>query len=118
VTPNAAQRLEGLAIFVSALWLYGQTGRSWWIYTIAATAPDLSMAGYLFGKRVGASIYNLAHLLVWPVALGTAGVLQDSSVLVAVALGWASHIGIDRVFGYGFKYASGFKDTHLGTKNP
>ena len=25
-----------------------------------------------------------------------------------------AHIGIDRGFGYGLKYAAGFKDTHLG----
>ena len=31
-----------------------------------------------------------------------------------IALIWGAHIGIDRLFGYGLKYPTGFKDTHLG----
>jgi hypothetical protein len=31
-----------------------------------------------------------------------------------VALIWLAHIGLDRALGYGLKYGSGFRDTHLG----
>jgi hypothetical protein len=31
-----------------------------------------------------------------------------------LALIWLARIGMDRAVGYGLKYASGFKDTHLG----
>ncbi|HLA02836.1 MAG TPA: DUF4260 family protein [Aestuariivirga sp.] len=27
---------------------------------------------------------------------------------------WLAHIGLDRAIGYGLKYASDFRDTHLG----
>jgi len=36
---------------------------------------------------------------------------------LAVALVWAGHIGADRALGYGLKFATGFKDTHL-TQQP
>jgi hypothetical protein len=29
------------------------------------------------------------------------------------ALVWIAHIGVDRFSGYGLKYPSGFRDTHL-----
>ena len=32
----------------------------------------------------------------------------------ALGLIWIAHIGMDRMLGYGLKYASGFADTHLG----
>jgi hypothetical protein len=32
----------------------------------------------------------------------------------ALALIWLAHAGFDRALGYGLKYASGFRDTHLG----
>jgi hypothetical protein len=31
-----------------------------------------------------------------------------------VALIWANHIGVDRLLGFGLKYADGFGFTHLG----
>ena len=30
-----------------------------------------------------------------------------------LALIWVAHIGMDRLMGYGLKYPSAFKDTHL-----
>jgi len=30
-----------------------------------------------------------------------------------LALIWLTHIGVDRAVGYGLKYPSGFKETHL-----
>lgn len=118
MTPNLGQRLEGLAIFIAAIVLYARVGRSWWIYTIFATLPDVAIAGYLLGRRIGASVYNTVHLGVWPIAIGAYGFLQDSTFLIAVSLAWASHIGIDRFFGFGLKYATGFKDTHLSSPTP
>jgi hypothetical protein len=76
-------------------------------------APDLSMVGYAAGNRAGAAAYDLVHTSAWPIAVGVAGVLADSGSAVAVALIWLAHIGLDRALGYGLKYATGFKDTHL-----
>ena len=54
-----------------------------------------------------------AVLLVFPIALGTAGALWESDPAVAVALTWLAHIGVDRLLGYGLKYPTAFKDTHF-----
>jgi uncharacterized protein DUF4260 len=40
--------------------------------------------------------------------------LRGAPLAVGVASVWFAHIGMDRMAGYGLKYASGFKDTHLG----
>jgi hypothetical protein len=65
------------------------------------------------GQRVGAAVYDLAHTYVLPVALAAAGVIADSDAAVQVGLIWLTHIGVDRAIGYGLKYPTGFKDTHL-----
>jgi hypothetical protein len=39
--------------------------------------------------------------------------LAGSPFAVSVALVWFAHIGMDRLMGYGLKYPTGFKDTHL-----
>jgi len=77
-------------------------------------APDLSMLGYLFGIRVGARTYNLVHTYLGPLALGFAGYFSPTPLLFALCLIWTAHIGFDRFLGYGLKYETGFKDTHLG----
>jgi hypothetical protein len=106
-------RLEGLAIGAAAIVLYADGDHSWWLFALLALAPDLSFAAYVLGIGVGAAAYNLVHNLVLPVALGTAGALTDTQWALAVALIWLAHIGVDRALGYGLKYPSAFKDTHL-----
>ncbi len=46
-------------------------------------------------------------------ALGVASVLADERVAVQLALIWLAHVGVDRALGYGLKYETVFKDTHL-----
>ena len=106
-------RLEGLAIGVGAVVLYANGDHSWWLFAALILAPDVSFLAYAAGPRLGAAAYNLLHTFVLPVALGTAGVVSDSGTAVAVALVWLAHIGIDRALGYGLKYPTAFKDTHL-----
>jgi hypothetical protein len=72
------------------------------------------MAGYAFGNRVGAACYNVAHSYLAPLALAGAGHLAGWDNASAVALIWGVHIGADRAIGYGLKYGTGFRDTHLG----
>ena len=105
--------LEGIAIAVAAVLLYADGDYSWWLFVLLILAPDLSFIGYAAGPGVGATAYNLVHNLVLPVALGTAGVLWDTEWAIAVALVWLTHIGVDRLVGYGLKYPTAFKDSHL-----
>ena len=111
--PRVLLRLEGAAVAVAALVLYFDGGHPWWLLVVLALAPDLSIAGYAAGLRVGAATYDVAHTYVLPTVLGLAGVLGDSGGAVAVALVWLVHIGVDRAIGYGLKYPTGFRDTHL-----
>jgi Domain of unknown function (DUF4260) len=106
-------RAEGLAVFVAALTLYFDSGYGWLLLVVLVLAPDLSMAGYLAGPGAGAIAYDAAHTYVLPVALAVAGVLAGSDLAVQLALIWLAHVGADRLLGYGLKYPTGFKDTHL-----
>ena len=111
--PLLLLRAEGLAALAGATLAYGALGGSWWLYGGLLLAPDLAMLGYLAGPRWGAAAYNAAHTTLAPLALGLAAWLAGSSLLGGLALIWAAHIGMDRAVGYGLKYASGFKATHL-----
>jgi hypothetical protein len=111
---RALLRLEALALFLAAIALYVHSGASWKLFAILILAPDLSMAFYLGGPRIGALAYNAAHSTVGPIALAAIGYFVGPAILVSVALIWAAHVGFDRALGYGLKYPSGFGDTHLG----
>jgi Domain of unknown function (DUF4260) len=93
--------------------LYWANGRSWWLFALLLLAPDASMVGYLAGPRFGAALYNVFHSYPLPALLGIFGLLAGAPLTVAVALVWFAHIGMDRLVGYGLKYPTDFKDTHL-----
>ena len=85
----------------------------WMKFLLLFLVPDVSMLGYLAGPAVGARAYNLAHnyfapifLVCWALAVGR----QDVAPL---ALIWTAHIGLDRMLGFGLKYPTAFRDTHL-----
>src|SRR5262245_32262982 len=111
--PRALLRIEGLAVAVAAVVLFGHVCGSWWLFVLWIV-PDVSAVAYVFGRRIGAIAYDVVHLEAWPIALGVFGQLEGRPVVTGLALIWLSHIGIDRALGYGLKYASGFTDTHLG----
>jgi hypothetical protein len=108
-------RLEGLGLLVLAVMLYASSGLSWLAFAILFLAPDLSFLGYLAGPRVGAVIYNIAHDTLGPLLLVIGGYMFAAhSYVLAAALIWLAHIGMDRALGYGLKYSAGFSFTHLG----
>lgn len=107
-------RLEGATLLISTLILYAATGRSWWVVATVVLLPDLFMVGYLGGTRLGALMYNIAHATPAPALLAGLGSWQQWQSLVAVALVWLAHIGLDRLMGYGLKYSDHFQHTHLG----
>ncbi|MEO6206023.1 MAG: DUF4260 family protein, partial [Mycobacteriales bacterium] len=49
-----------------------------------------------------------------PALLGLVASFNDQPLGQALALLWFAHIGMDRGLGYGLKYATDFKHTHLG----
>jgi Domain of unknown function (DUF4260) len=106
-------RLEGLAIAVAGIFLFAELDASWWLFAALILAPDVAFLGYAAGPRVGAAAYNLTHNLVLPIVLGATGVVTESDPSTAVALVWLTHIGVDRLLGYGLKYPTAFNDTHI-----
>jgi len=106
-------KLEWAAVALAALIAYWFVGR-WWFFALLILAPDLSMLGYLVGKRAGAIAYNLAHILFWPIILLLYGTFVGSRLSLELGLIWLAHIAVDRALGYGLKYATDFRDTHLG----
>ena len=111
--PSVLLRLEGAVVLAAALALYFDAGFGWLLLLVLFLAPDLSAVGYLAGPRVGAATYDVAHTYALPVALGAVGVVADADLATQLALIWIAHIGIDRAIGYGLKYPTGFRDTHL-----
>lgn len=112
--PKPLLHVEGATVLVlSALW-YWREGGGWLLFAVLFFVPDLSAIGYLAGRRAGAAAYNLAHTEAAPSALATFALWHGHAVALSLALIWLAHIGMDRMFGYGFKYATAFKDTHLG----
>ncbi len=111
--PAVFLRIEGAALFVGAVVLYFHADYAWWLFLVLLLAPDVAGAGYLLGPRIGAATYDFGHLEAFPIALAVIGVVADSDVCVKLALIWLAHIGMDRAVGYGLKYPTRFKDTHL-----
>ncbi|MDR3476103.1 MAG: DUF4260 family protein [Devosia sp.] len=109
----ALLRLEALLALGLAVAAYLHLGFSWWLAAALILAPDLSGVGYVWGPRAGAWAYDLAHTYVSPALLAGLGYAAGVPVLMALAAIWAAHIAIDRVVGYGLKFAGGAKDTHL-----
>jgi hypothetical protein len=112
--PRTMLRLEGLAVLATAVVAYRALGGSWSLFTLLFLVPDLSMAGYLGGPRTGAAAYNVVHSYVAPAVL--AGMMAIGAVPPhwGICLIWVGHIGFDRALGYGLKFTSAFRDTHLG----
>jgi Domain of unknown function (DUF4260) len=113
--PTAFLRLEGLVLFGLATFLYALADASWLMFVVLLLLPDVGMLGYIRDNRVGAVVYNAFHTYLPPALLAVIGMLAGADLPVLLALIWFAHIGMDRVLGYGLKYPSAFRDTHLGT---
>jgi hypothetical protein len=112
--PRVLLSIEGAALFAAALALYVMRGYNGWMFALFLLWPDLSAFGYLINTRTGAAIYNVAHTYALPIALGIVSLIAGWALGMQVALIWLAHIGMDRAVGYGLKYPTAFKDTHLG----
>ena len=93
------------------LYFHADYGRL--LLVLLILAPDLSMLGHLGGTTVGAVGYDAVHTTLIPITLSLVGVLAGSGIAIQIALIWLAHIGMDRFLGYGLKYPTGVKRTHL-----
>lgn len=111
--PKLLLHVEGLIALVAASLVYSKLSASWSYFALLFLAPDVSMLGYLAGKPIGAWCYNAAHTYLAPAALAFLIYAADRLDLVYLPVIWVAHIGFDRLLGYGLKYPTDFKDTHL-----
>ncbi len=110
------QRIEGAGVMLAglAIYLWADGGLPWWAALALFFAPDLSFAGYLAGPRLGAAIYNAAHLYALGAVLLAAGLAAGAPLTAALGALWLAHSGFDRMLGYGLKSRRGFTHTHMG----
>lgn len=111
--PRVLLQLEGLVMFGLSTFFYFAQDMSWKLYLLFILAPDLAMIAYLLGKRIGTLAYNLAHTYSVPCLKTAFGFVFSNDLMTAIGLIWISHIGFDRMVGYGLKYSHSFKATHL-----
>jgi Domain of unknown function (DUF4260) len=112
--PRLVLRGEGLALFCLGTAAFGSAGLSWWLFAALFLAPNIGLAGYLAGPRIGAIAYNALYTITLPVSLAVLGMVGESTLLWGVAAIWTAHIGFDLMLGYGLKYSTEFGHTHLG----
>ena len=113
IKPRYLLQVEGAAVLLAACLFYHQIHGSWLWFALLILTPDISMLGYLRSKPVGATAYNFAHTYIVPLLLLSGLWLTGENSYLWLGAIWLAHIGMDRMVGYGLKYDTGFKDTHL-----
>ncbi len=111
--PRPLLHIEGAAVFIVSLYAYHCSHGSWLYFALFFLVPDLSMLGYIAGVRVGAIAYNAVHTYLGPLAFAVFAAASNRLAIFSLALIWIAHIGLDRMLGFGLKYPTRFKDTHL-----
>lgn len=107
-------KIEELVMFALGCYLFSTLGMSWGWFVGLFLLPDIGMLGYAINARAGAFTYNIFHHKAIAVALYFLGLWLDSTYLSFSGILMFSHACFDRMFGYGLKYETDFKDTHLG----
>ena len=110
-------RFEGLMLFLLCLFFYNQLHASWLIFFVLWLLPDLSAVGYLKNSRIGAATYNLIHNYILAGLIIFIGFWLKNNFIISLGIILASHVSLDRFCGYGLKFPSGFKDTHMQKYN-
>jgi hypothetical protein len=113
MNPLPLLRLESASVLVVSLLAYRWSHGSWMLFVLLFLLPDLSMIGYALNARVGAITYNTLHTYVGPLLLAAYAGVSDHQTLWQLSIIWIAHIGLDRMLGFGLKYPTRFKDTHL-----
>jgi hypothetical protein len=107
-------KLEELGFFLFGIYLFNQLNHAWWWFLILILVPDFSMIGYLVNNKIGAFLYNLVHHRAIAIFVYLMGIYFSNNVIQLAGIILFSHSSMDRMLGYGLKYETGFKFTHLG----
>ena len=114
-TPRVLLRVEALVVLVASVAGYQALGASWVMFALLFLVPDAALVAYAAGPRIGAHVYNALHTYVAPAVLAALVYLDVAPRAWPICLIWTAHIGMDRSLGIGLKFATAFRDTHLGT---
>ena len=107
-------KLEEFGLFLFGIYLFNQLDFAWWWFLVLILVPDLSMIGYVLGNKSGAFLYNLFHHRAVALAIHLVGIYSSNNLIQLTGIILFAHSSMDRMMGYGLKYESGFKFTHLG----
>ena len=107
-------KLENIGLFLLSVFLFSRLQFELWWFPVCLLLPDLSMMGYIFGNKTGAVAYNLFHHQGIAVSIYLIGIYVDNQWVQFIGIILLAHSVMDRIFGYGLKFFSGFKETHLG----
>lgn len=107
-------RGEALVILGASTTLFFLLGGDPWLFAVLFFTPDLSIAGYIGGRKAGSVIYNTVHSYALPAIMAVTGVMTGLTIVWQIGLILVAHAAFDRSLGYGLKYAAGFRHTHLG----
>ncbi len=108
-------KIEELAQFILGIVLFSLLDFSWWWFPALILIPDIGMLGYLINSRIGAATYNIFHHKGIAIGVMLAGYYLSMPILSLAGIILFSHSAMDRMFGYGLKFADSFNNTHLGT---
>jgi hypothetical protein len=111
---KAILKLEELGLFLLGIYFFIQLDYAWWWFLLLILAPDFSIIGYLFGNKLGAFFYNLFHHRGIAIVIYLIGIYFANDLIQLSGIILFAHSSMDRILGYGLKYDSGFKFTHLG----
>ena len=107
-------KVEEAAQLVLSIFLFAQLPFAWWVYPALLLVPDVSMIGYAASNRMGAFMYNLIHHKALAILIGILGFYFSNDSLLLAGIILFGHSSMDRMFGYGLKFETGFGYTHLG----
>ena len=107
-------RFEEFGLFLFSIYLYSSLPFPWWYFPLLLFTPDLSMAGYTAGPRLGAAIYNIIHHRALALLLYVVGLLGAVPILSLAGIIMFAHSSLDRALGYGLIFPDAFTNTHLG----
>ena len=105
---------EELLMFIFSIFLFVESELAWWWFIVLILLPDISMIGYAFGNKVGAILYNIFHHKGLGILLILIGYQWGVTAIYVSGVIIFGHSSLDRLFGYGLKYFTGFKFTNLG----
>jgi len=71
------------------------------------------MLGFFAGKKLGSALYNSVHTYTAPLLAFSILWFSWGTSHLWIVLIWLAHVGFDLMLGYGLKYETAFKDTHL-----